>query len=443
MRFTPREYQTDAAKHLLANPRCALLADIGTGKTAIILSVLRALKRRGVRNKTLVLTTKRIMLDVWPDEIEKWDQFKGLTYSVLHGPHKAKRADEKTDIHLLNFDALPWARDVGLLHNYDTLVVDESSKMKNWTAPCRMGILKKYLQLFRRRYILTGSPTPRTLIDMFAQMYIVDRGKSLGKFVTYFREEYFINKSRNQNYEVWVPRKNAERDIVEAIAKSCYRLDGSTLLELPELVVNDVVVKLPTALRSSMLAELGKCGSPAEALNTGRQMAGGFAADGTPIHSCKMDALRDLVDELSGSPALVFFYYRSEGEAIAKEFGCPLIYGGVSDKVARKARLDWNAGKLPLLAMQPASTGHGLNLQAGGHHVIYYSLTTNQDDYGQSIGRVRRPGQQSDRVFVHRLLANLPVERALVQMLERKTASQGSFLREVAALTEAYAVLGD
>lgn len=443
MIFRPHKYQVKAARHLADHPCCALLADPGTGKTAIALALLRGLRKHNPDHKALVIAPRRVVYDVWPEEVAKWDQFRDLRFQVLHGRKKDVAAETPADFYLLNPEGVPWAAEKRILNKFDTLIIDESSKWKNWTAQ-RTLILKRYLGQFRRRHILTGSPTPQNLADYCAQQFLVDKGATLGHSITDFRRQYFWDAAPMQNYSIWRPRRGAMEEILKLVSPYALRLDGEDLLELPEIVVNDIQVSLPSvADYKARVAEASRTdgdeieedhGRRGAAFMLARQLSGGFDRDGTLYHPAKLDALGDLAEEL-GKPLLVFFVFRREGEAISERFKCPLIYGGTKDSDVREAIRAWNRGELPMLACNPATTGHGLNLQGGGNNLVWYSLPVNQDDYYQAIRRLRRQGQTARTVFVHRLLAKGTVDKRVVRILEDKTENQAEFLQGVKMAT--------
>jgi len=438
MKFNAHGYQVDAAKFCFRHPFAALFADPGLGKTAIMLMVLHELKRRGMlRGPVLVVSTLRIITSVWPAEIAKWDQFNGFTYQVLHGKKKLEAARAPADIHLLNNEGLRWAKDNGVLDQYSVIIVDESSKYKNWTAD-RTKILRRRLSQFDRRYILTGTPVPRSMMDIFSQQYIVDRGRSLGQYITHFRNHYFIDQG--WNYPDWRLRPDAEQMIYDRIAPYCFRLSAEHVLSMPELTVNDVWVDIPSTYRRDVRKHLLALDTPMS-INAAtdrlmsRRLAGGVL-DGRVIHKAKIDAVRDIIDELQGKPVMIGYYYRDEGDMLAREFGAKLIDGRTSAAASEKLVTQWNAGKLPVLAMQPAAGGHGLNLQDGGLDLIWFSLTDNQDDYYQMIRRIWRQGVRAG-VRVHRILARGTVDRAMVAGLECKDGFQRGFLAAIEEMTHA------
>lgn len=438
MRFTAHQYQIAAARFLAKNPYSALYADPGTGKTAIMLMLVHAMKKAGKLSTCLVTAPLRIATSTWPDEIHKWDQFAGITFEILRGAKKDTIVKHKADIHIINNEGLDWLTKSGHFENYKMLIIDESSKFKNWTAK-RTNILKSFSKQFERRHVLTGSPAPRSLLDIFAQQYLADAGRSLGRYITHYRERYFTDKG--YIYPDWQLNEGAEEKIYKAIAPSCYRLDGGLLLDMPELIVNDIYIELPLKLRKLSYEALSAIGvnvglSAAGEYAIARQIAGGFSASGGKIHDHKISALRDLLDELQGKNAIVFFYYREEGKALSAAFGnAPRIDGGTSASTSSEIMSKWNRGAIPLLLLHPAAAGHGLNLQAGGNDVIWFSYTDNQDDYYQAIRRVYRQGVKGN-VRVHRLIAKGTIDEAMIKSLEAKTAQQKALLDAVRELQE-------
>lgn len=438
MKFAPHMYQLAAAKFIAAHPFSALYADPGTGKTAIMLMLLSALKRAGKLPPCLIVAPLRIATGVWPLEIKKWDQFNDISFEVLHGPSKLEAAKRRADLHIINNEGLKWASENGILKNYKMLVVDESSKFKNWSSG-RTKLLKGIIHQFERRHCLTGSPAPRSLLDLFAQQYIADAGRALGPYITHYRERYFVDKG--YGYPDWQIRPGAEEEIYKRIVPCSYRLDGDLLLDMPKLITNDIFIDLPKNVRDMSFDALSKIGvdiAPTAAAEyaLARQIAGGFTAKGMQIHDYKIEALSDLVAELQGKNALVFFYYRAEGEALTKAFkGAPRIDGTTSAKSSIELMDKWNRGLLPILLLHPAAAGHGLNLQAGGNDIVWFSLTDNYDDYYQAIRRIYRQGVKG-AVRVHRLIARDTIDEAMIKSLESKSDRQKALLDAVRELQE-------
>ena len=445
MKFTAHRYQLGAAEYLLYHPYASLLADPGTGKTAILLMLLHELKRQGPLPPVLVTSTLRIATTVWPGEIAKWDQFNGITYQVLHGKDRIERAKTPADIHIINNEGLRWLEKAKLLNSYRILIIDESSKYKSWMSG-RTKILRRHIKQFERRYALTGSPAPKSLVDLFAQQYLVDAGATFGSTIGPYRGRYFLNIGERERPK-WEIRHGCEDTLYQKIAPHCYRLDGQQLLDMPPMLVNDVPVILPkeASLKSrktmKALADATLLDGPLFAADNAatdymlsRQLAGGFMTDGERIHDAKVRVLDEIIDELQGKNVMVFFCFRAEGFALSSRYNSPVIMGGTKPEDAAEYIRAWNKGDLPMLLLHPASTGHGLNLQDGGNDIVWYSLTDNQDDYYQGNRRVWRQGVRGT-VRIHRLIAKGSIDVAISRSLEAKTNQQQALLDAVKELT--------
>lgn len=427
MIFLPHRFQQDAANFLAWNPFSALLADPGTGKTTICLAVIKWSRNKKPGWRTLVLSSLGVIDDAWPNEVKKWDQFAGMTYRRVHGKNKLDEALADADFHLMNFEGVKWAAKNGVLATFDALFIDESSLVKNWMSE-RMKYLRQYLPRFSRRHILTGSPTPQSLHDYFSQQYIVDLGYSLGTTITPYRQEFFYDATPKKKFSTWRPRPGAMPEVLNRINLYAMRLDAEKLLELPEFVYNDISIQLPKPLLRDYRAQVRNAASAGKGHLLSRQLAGGFTPEGEVYHDFKMQRLERLVTELNGEPLIVFPWSAVEGAAIASRFNCPLVNKD-TPKGERTAVLEaWKRGELPIAALSPVICGHGKNLQTGGHHMVWFSLTPNLDVYFQANRRLRRQGQDAERVFVHRLICEGTVDPALVDTLAGKDDAQQEFL---------------
>jgi len=445
MRFTPHDYQREAIEFLLKRRSAALFADPGLGKTAIALATIMSLRILEPGIKALVIAPMRPMRSTWPPEVLLWDQFEHLKVQVLHG--KDKEIDLDNDIFVVNPEGIESALKQFKKIRPRVLFIDESSKFKNWTAK-RTKILKRHARHFSRRYIMTGTPSPNSYLDLFSQIYLVDNGEAFGRSIVRFREKYFHPTDWNRyNWEI---NDGAEKLIQEQIAPYCLRLDGDKLLELPDLIITDTIVDLPPTARAhyaklekDLFAELDtgasiSASSAAVGYGYCRQVASGEAyVDGDDpsnkeshvIHTAKIDALTDLIDELGGKPVLVVYAYRHELARLQKALGNPpYIGGGVSSAKGDELVRRWNNDELPILLVHPASVSHGLNLQYGsGRHIIWYSLTDDPEAYEQTNKRIMRQGVSS-RVYVYHLLARSTVDQAIISRLHSKSKKQGALL---------------
>lgn len=427
--WTPRQYQLRACKHLLTNAGAALFLDPGLGKTSTTLACIQALKDSKKLRSALIIAPLRPTYLVWPRELRKWIDFHGLTFEVLHGPDKAKALSRKADVYIINPEGLEWlSNQSGIGNRWCTLVVDESTRFKSWGSK-RMKLLKNLLPLFKRRWILTGTPAPQGVGDLFSQIYICDGGAALGRYVTHFRSRYMM-QAGYKGYQ-WVPKEGTLEEIQERIAHMVLRLAAEDYLELPELLHNRIEVSLPKDVakqyrefENEYVLQLKKATITAvTAATLGmklRQFVGGYVYDENRkphlVHTAKLDALEELVEELSGKPLLVAVAFLPEVDAIRERLGdVPYLGGGVSTKEADRLCDEWNKGKLPLLLAHPTSVAHGLNLQ-GGNQLCWFNLTWNLEEYDQLIRRLWRQGQ-TQRVTVHTIVMedtiDLNIERAL------------------------------
>jgi len=406
---------------------------------------------------------------VWPKEIEKWTEFNDLKVVVLHGKHKEKALQEDADIYVINPEGLDWLLKVQKEKTtsgktkvaldlrrwkqlgFDTLIVDELSKFKN-TNTNRFKAIKLILHTFGRRWGLTGSPASNGLLDLFGQCFVIDQGRTLGPYITHYRMKYF-----NPTYDGfgWEIREGAEEEIYERLAPLALRMAADDYLEMPTLIENNIRVDLPDDIRDlydqleeDLIAKVGDgvivAATAAAASIKCRQVAsGGIYLDPEVealvkvpktkrewinLHTEKVDALADLIDELQGSPLLVAYDFAHDLDRLQEKLGkeVPYIGGGVS--ATRSAELEklWNAGKLPVLLGHPQAMAHGLNLQEMGHHVAWHSMTWDYELYDQFIRRVLRQGNKSKKVFVHHIMANDTIDDAMLGSLKAKKRGQNA-----------------
>lgn len=438
--WKPHAYQKKAIKFGLQNSCAGFLFDPGLGKTSIFLAIMKILKEKGMINKVLVIAPLRVCYLVWPPELDKWNDFKDLTYTILHGKDKEKNLKKEVDIYLINPEGLPWllGKPEFKKLGFDVLGVDESSKFKA-TNSKRFKLLRPHIPRFNRRYILTGSFAPNGLMDIFGQMYIVDAGQALGPYITHYRNKYFYPTGFG-GYE-WKLQEGAEKAIQERIKPSTLRLDAEDHLKLPEFIVNRIDVELEgkaAAAYKEMEDELiaaidnGDIVAVNAAVASGKcsQIANGgiYDEDGNShfIHDLKARAVEDLLDELAGTPALVAYEYGHDLERLQGVIGrnTPYIGGGVSPRRSAEIAAAWNSGEIPVLLGQPASIAHGLNLQNAGNHVIWHSLTWNFEYYDQFNRRIRRQGSNHSKVFAHHIVARNTVDELKIFAVNRKFRNQ-------------------
>lgn len=451
MFWEPHEYQKEAVKFLVEKGSAALWLDPGLGKTAVVLSAFRILKLKGLAKKMLVIAPLRPVHGVWPPEAKKWEQFADYSVGVLHGGAKAKVLKQQHDIYVINFEGLGWLSSQlnGKDWPFQILTVDEISYMKN-TQTQRFKTIKPLLDKFDRRWGLTGSPAPNSLLDIFGPQLILDQGATFGPYISRFRTEYFF-PSGYGGYE-WKLQSDGEARIHAALAGKVLRMAALDHLDLPELTYNDIMVDLPPnarklydAFENNLTVELNSGNvtavNAAVAVMKGQQIANGGSYlddDGsgnarisTHLHDAKTEAVLDLVEELSGQPCIIGYHFAHDLERLKAAFpNAPIIGSGVVGHKLDSIIDDWNAGKTSVLLAHPMSAGHGLNLQGTGHAVIWYSLTWSLEIYEQFIRRLWRQGQKN-HIVVHHIMAKDTIDEAIMMAIRRKDKTQQTLLTAV------------
>lgn len=437
--WSPQAYQVEGIKMLLEQGAVALFLDPGLGKTSLVLAALKILKARTLINKVLIVAPLRPMYKVWPDEIAKWSDFNSMVVSILHGPNKQWNLEAEADLYIINPEGLKWLLQNPKFQGFDVLVIDESTKFKSHASQ-RFKLLKNSLSLFKRRWILTGTPSPNGLEGLFSQIYILDLGRALTRFITHFRREYFQQVGWSE-YDI-APKPGAFEQIVERISPLVYQLSVEDHLKMPKLVYKNLEVKLPLeamkfykAFDRHMTAswQNQEFIAGTQAVLSGRlhQVANGAlymteSKEWTLIHDEKLDALESYLEELSGKPTLVIYEFNHDLERIRARLGkeTPNLGGGITIKNMETIVDNFNAGRIPILLGHPASMGHGLNLQGACHHIIWFSVPWDLDFYDQTIARVYRQGQQSDTVFVYHIVASGTKDDEIMMSLDAKDAEQ-------------------
>lgn len=445
--WRPRPYQKRAVQLMLGLPAFGLFLHPGLGKTSIALATFEVLRRKGFVKKLLVLAPLRPLQLTWPEQIERWSDFAHLRVAMLHGPKKEKALRADADVYLLNYEGLYWLSTQPSELWPDMLVADESTKLKHPRTQ-RFKTLRDMLPRFKRRYILTGTPTPNGLLDLFGQIYVLDQGKALGRYVTHYRREFFFEAGFR-----WIPLPGSEDLIREKIAPLVMHLDAKDHVDLPPLVKTNLSVPFPGAMRDlygRMRRELVvalKSGT-VTAKNAGvlttklRQLTGGAVyldEDVDPgvglrgpkrvavVHDAKLDALEELIEELSGQPLIVVHEYDHERVRIQERLGQRCTTFGGSKAQVREIERRWNDGEVDVLLVHPQAAAHGLNLQAGGAHLCWYSLPWNLELYDQMIDRIWRPGQER-KVFVYHLVVRETVDEVVLKTLGSKARTQADLL---------------
>ncbi|MBC8580167.1 SNF2-related protein [Zhenhengia yiwuensis] len=444
MHFKPHSYQEYAIDKIIELPAVGLFMDMGMGKTVSTLTaVLELLFDYFEVSKVLVIAPLRVADTTWTDEVDKWEHLSELKVAKVLGTQdeRIKALGAKADIYVINRENVSW-----LVERYkarwpfDMVVVDELSSFKSPKSK-RFKDLKKVLPYIKRIVGLTGTPAPNSLLDLWPQLYLLDRGERLGKTLTSYREKYFLPDKRNQHIVYTYKLKPfADEDIHKQIGDICISLSADDYLELPERIDNIIKVKLPEKVmkqykefEKEQLLELQ--GTDITAATAGvvvgklLQMANGQIYDDEgevhKIHEAKLEALSELVD--TGQPLLVFYNFKHDYECLMSAFKNPRTL-----KTSQDIK-DWNEGKIQLLLAHPASVGHGLNLQAGGNIIIWYGLTWSLELYQQANARLYRQGQKNN-VIIHHLVAEGTVDEHVMEVLQTKDKGQQGLLQAVKAM---------
>ena len=448
MKYSPHDYQKYVTDFILNHPVAAVFLDMGLGKTAITLSAIfdLCLDSFEVR-KVLVIAPLRVARDTWPDEIRKWDHLRGLTYSVAVGTEAERKAAlmQKVSVYLINRENIQWLiEESGLPFDYDMVVIDELSSFKSYQAK-RFRSLLKVRPTVERIVGLTGTPSSNGLMDLWAEFRILDLGKRLGRFITHYRNAYFVPDKRNgQVVFSYKPREGAEEEIYTAISDITISMKAVDHLKMPECVMNEVKVTLSEkerktydTMKADLVVSLGDeqidAGNAAALANKLSQMANGavYGEDKRvfPIHERKLDALEDLIEAANGKPVLVAYWFKHDLERIQKRFKAREI------KTSRDIA-DWNSGRIPVAVIHPASAGHGLNLQAGGSTLIWFGLTWSLELYQQTNARLWRQGQKSETVVIHHIIAENTIDERIMNALRKKDKMQSALIDAVKANLE-------
>lgn len=443
MQYSPHVYQGHFTELIIEKPAVAGFLDMGLGKTVSTATAVAELMHNYYEvERVLVIAPLRVAKYTWDEEIEKWDHTSYLRLSKVLGTAKQRVAALKkpADIYVINRENVTWLVDYyGSAWPFDMVVIDESSSFKSHKAQ-RFKALRKVRPLIKRIVELTGTPAPNNLLDLWPQIYLLDRGERLGRTITGYRERYFEPDKRN-GYLVysWRLKPGAEEAIYAKIADICISMKAEDWLELPPRIDNVVKVPLEPAVQKTyrqmekdlLLPFAGGdvvAGQAADLSNKLLQIANGAVYDENKavrvVHDAKLDALEELAEAAAGNPVMVFYWYKHDLARLKKRFPAAKTLDKPEDVKA------WNAGKIPLLLVHPASAGHGLNLQAGGNIIVWFGLTWSLELYEQANARLDRQGQKKS-VIVHHLVATGTIDELVLKALQNKATGQDALMAAV------------
>lgn len=451
MKFTPHNYQQYGIDRIINEDMLGLFLDMGLGKTSITLTAVEVLKYKMFKlSKVLVIAPKKVAEGTWSKEAFKWDHTKKLRINKVLGTAKQRIRALNTpgDIYIINRDNVVWLVDY-YRNNwpFEMVIVDESSSFKNHKAK-RFKALTWVRDQIKKIVLLTGTPRPNSAMDLWSQLYLLDKGQRLEKNITQFRVRYFEKNYDGFSYK---QRPGADEAIQEKIKDICVSMKADDYLELPDLITNTIPVVLDTEaekaykeLEKQMLLEIDpdtvvEVTHAAALSNKLLQLCNGaiYGEDREvhEIHNCKLEALQETVERLNGKPALVFYNYQHDIPRIKKALE-PMGLR-IRELKTTQDEDDWNAGKIDILLTHPASSAYGLNLQDGGNHVIWFGLNWNLELFLQANKRLHRQGQ-TQKVIVHLLVVVGGRDEDVIESLWDKERGQEKLLQSLKARIEKY-----
>ena len=451
MKYNPHSYQSYATDFIISHPIAAIFLDMGLGKTAITLAAISELLSLGEITKVLIIAPLRVARNTWSDEANKWSDFSHLSYSIVVGTEKERKKALQTpaDIYIINRENVQWLIEKsGYDFDFDACVLDELSGWKSWSAK-RVRAFMNVRPRLKRVIGLTGTPSGNGLMDLFSEFRCLDGGKRLGRFITQFRSSYFKpGKSNGQIVYEWVPLPGAEKQIYQKISDITISMKATDHLNMPELISVKYPVKMSKeewskyeSFKANYIIEGLDKDAEVTAANAAAlsgklsQMANGavYTDDNSvyELHDAKLLALDDLIEAANGKPVLVAYWFKHDYERICKhldEMKTPhkKIDSGESIK-------EFNAGKIPVALIHPASAGMGINLQQGSNTLIWFGLTWSLELYQQTVARLYRQGQSEGTVVVQHICTEGTIDEDILLALEQKDVTQNKLIAAVKA----------
>ena len=454
--FIPHPYQRKAYDAIIANDGTACWFEMGLGKTATtLMAINEILYNRMDASRVLVVAPKKVAEATWQDEAAKWDNLRHLTFRTLLGTQKQRLAalEQCADIYVINREKIPWlVQHYGRAWPFDMVVLDEASSFKSHSSQ-RFKSLRRVRGRIHKIVELTGTPAPKDYLDLWSQIYLLDEGERLGRTYTAFREKYFTPDRRNgMTIFSWKPKPGAEEEIQSLLDDIVLSAKAADHIELPDMIVEDIPVQLDedaaTAYRTmelQMLLEVdGETITAMQAAalsNKLLQLCNGAVYDTAheahTTNTSKLESLSETINALDGLSALVFYEFASDKDRILSWLqthhrGLRIAVMDTADDQRR-----WNAGEIDVLLAHPASCAYGLNLQQGGHHIVWFGLPWNLDWYLQANARLHRQGQPYP-VQVYRLICSGTVDERACAALENKKGVQQGLLDSLNYLLRKY-----
>ena len=450
MEFKPHDYQKYATEFIESHPIAAVILQMGLGKTVCTLTAIEHLMYDTFEvSKVLIVAPLRVAKVTWSDEIDKWDHLSHLTYSVAVGSEKERLSalKKKADLYMINRENLQWLIEKsGLPFDYDMVVLDELSSFKSWQSK-RFRAFMRVRPKVQRVVGLTGTPSSNGLMDLFAEFKCLDMGERLGRFITQYRNAFFIpDRMNGQVVYSYKPRPFAEEEIYRRIGDITISMKALDHLKMPELIENRYPVYMDDGEKQqyeSMKKDLILPYLENEAITAANaaalsgklcQMANGavYSDEGSVvhIHDRKLDALEDIIEAAQG-PILLCYWFKHDLERITKKLDeLKVEYARISSDGSIRM---WNEGKFQVGLIHPASAGHGLNLQAGGNHIVWFGLTWSLELLEQTNARLWRQGQRAETVVVQYLVTAGTIDERILDAISKKEKDQNALIDAVKA----------
>ncbi len=448
MKYIPHKYQAYAIDFIEQNNIAAVLLEMGLGKTVITLTAIdNLLFDYFLVHKVLIIAPLRVARDTWPAEIVKWDHIKEISYSIVVGTldERLNALNKRADLYIINRENVQWLIN-SKEFDYDMVVIDELSSFKNHQAK-RFKSLMKVRPKVDRIVGLTGTPASNGLMDLWAQFKLLDMGKRLGKFITAFRNEYFVPDKRNgQIIYSYSLREGSEEKIYKAIADITISMKAKDYLTMPNLInttfqvnLNSQETKMYRSLKKKLLIELKNveitAANAASLSGKLSQMASGAIYDDDKniisIHDRKLDALEDIIEAANGNPILVAYWFQHDLERIIERLSKLKLNYSTLYKAEDIEK--WNKGELQIGLIHPASAGHGLNLQFGGYNLVWFSIPWSLELYQQTNARLYRQGQKSNVVVIQHIVTKGTIDEKILTALSTKDKVQSALIDAVKA----------
>ena len=449
MEYKPHNYQTYCIQRIVAEDAIGLFLRPGLGKTSITLSAINILKYyKWNISKALVVAPKKVAEATWSKESNKWDHTKHLRVSTILGTQKQriKALNTPADVYVINRENIPWLVEYyRQAWPFDMVVLDESTSFKNSRSK-RFKALKLIRRFIKKIVLLTGTPSAKDIMDLWAQVYLLDEGKRLGRTITQFREMYFDVNTHGGHFTEYSAKDGAEEAVLNAIKDICISMKAEDYLELPNLITHDIPVELDSKSRKAynqfekdMLLQIDDDVVTASmaGILTGKlqQFCSGAIYNEDkkviPLHNCKIDAYMELLERINGERCITFYGFQHDKDrlldALSKTKLRVRVYKGTQDED------DWNAGNIDVLLVHPASCAYGLNLQAGGQHIIWFTPNWSFELNDQGICRLYRQGSPYNKIYVHYLIVTDSVDEDVKDAIANRKQTHESIMNALKA----------